>query len=45
MKNSGGGVSFFIKKNIHFKVRDDLSLMLPFIETLFIEVHIMAKHF
>ena len=38
MKNSGGGVSFFIKKNIHFKVRDDLSLMLPFIETLFIEV-------
>ena len=38
MKNSGGGVSFFIKKNIHFKVRDDLCLMLPFIETLFIEI-------
>ena len=45
MKESGGGVSFFIKNNINFKVRDDLSLMLPFIETLFIEVPHNGKTF
>ena len=38
MKETGGGLSIFIKDNIHYKEREDLSLMLPFIETLFIEV-------
>ena len=45
MKKVGGGVSFFIKNNIQFKVRDDLSLMLPYIETLFIEVPHKDKTF
>ena len=38
MKERGGGLSIFIKNNIHYKEREDLNLMLPFIETLFIEV-------
>ena len=38
MKESGGGLSIFIKKHIQFKVREDLTVMESFIETLFIEV-------
>ena len=38
MKEAGGGVSLFIKNNIQYKVREDLNLMLSYIETLFIEV-------
>ena len=45
MKKVGGGVSFFIKNNIQFKVRDDLSVMLPYIETLFFEVPHKDKTF
>ena len=35
---TGGGLSIFIRNNIDFKIRDDLNVMLPHIETLFIEV-------
>ena len=45
MKEVGGGVSFFIKSQIQFKMRDDLCLMLPFIETLFVEVPHKSKTF
>ena len=45
MKERGGGVSFFIKNNLNFKVRDDLNRMLPFIETLFIEVQFNKKSY
>ena len=38
MKESGGGLSIFIKTHMQYKVREDLTVMLPFIETLFIEV-------
>ena len=38
MKERGGGLSIFIKKHIQYKEREDLNVMLPFIETLFIEV-------
>ena len=36
-KTQGGGISIFVKENISYRVRDDLNVMLPFIETLFIE--------
>ncbi|CAL4060163.1 unnamed protein product [Meganyctiphanes norvegica] len=38
MKETGGGLSIFIKKHIQYKLREDLNFMLPFVETLFIEV-------
>ena len=44
-KESGGGLSIFIKNNIQYKVREDLTVMLPFIETLFIEVPHKSKIF
>ena len=37
-KTKGGGISIFIKDNIQFKNRDDLTLILPHMECLFIEI-------
>ena len=38
-KLRGGGVSIFVRDNIIFKSRNDLNVMLPFMECLFIEIH------
>ena len=38
LKTKGGGVSMFIKDNIEFKYRKDLSLTTPTIECMFIEL-------
>ena len=35
--SQGGGISVFVQEHISFKVRDDLNVILPFIETLFID--------
>ena len=37
-KNSGGGISVFIKEGLHYKVRTDLNFVLPYLETLFVEL-------
>ena len=38
-KESGGGISIFIKESINYKVRDDLNVLSPHLEALFIEVN------
>ena len=45
MKDRGGGLSLFIRNNLSFKIRDDLNRMLPFIETLFIEIQYKNKNY
>ena len=37
-KEAGGGISIFIKEGLRYKVRNDLNVMLPYLETLFIEL-------
>ena len=37
-KEHGGGISIFIKEGLSFKVREDLNVMLPYLETLFVEL-------
>ena len=37
-KTRGGGISIFVKVNIQYKHRNDLTVMLPFIECSFIEI-------
>ena len=37
LKETGGGLSIFVRDGIDFKVRENMKLMLPYIETLFIE--------
>ena len=37
-KTKGGGISIFVKNNIQYKYRNDLIIMLPFIECSFIEI-------
>ena len=37
-KRSGGGVSLFIKQQIAYKCRPDLSIVTDFMETLFVEI-------
>ena len=44
-KEGGGGLSLFIKTGLNYKVRYDMTLMLSFIETLFIEVLINQKKY
>ena len=36
-KTQGGGISIFVQEHISYRVRDELNVMLPYIETLFIE--------
>ena len=38
LKEKGGGISIFIKENLQYKVREDLNVVLPYMETLFIEL-------
>ena len=45
LKERGGGLSFFIKEGLNYKSRWDLSLMLPHIETLFIELNFNDKKY
>ena len=42
-KKRGGGISIFIKNGINFKSREDLTLMLPFMESCFIELTLNHK--
>ena len=44
-KTQGGGISIFVQENISYRVRDDLNVMLPFIETLFIEFLFNGKKY
>ena len=44
-KEAGGGLSLFIKEGLNYKVCHDMNLMLPFIETLFIEVSINQTNY
>ena len=44
-KDKGGGISIFIRNNLSFKHRDDLSIMLPYMECLFIEMQFASKKF
>ena len=44
-KAQGGGISVFVHENISYKVRNDLNIMLPFIETLFIEFIVNNKKY
>ena len=37
-KTKGGGISIYVKNNQQFRYREDLSLSLPYIECLFIEI-------
>ena len=37
-KGHGGGISLFIKEGLNFEVRTDLNVMLPYLETLFVEL-------
>ena len=38
MKDRGGGLSLFIRDNIPFKKRNDLTVMTPYLELLFVEI-------
>ena len=38
LKECGGGISLFIKEGLCYKVREDLNVILPYLETLFIEL-------
>ena len=38
LKDCGGGISIFIKEGLSYKVRNDLNMVLPHIETLFMEL-------
>ena len=44
-KTSGGGISIFIKPNIEFKQRNDLTVMLPFMESSFIEIKFNRQNY
>ena len=44
-KNKGGGISIFVRNNLSFKHRDDLSIMLPYMEGLFIEMQFGSKKY
>lgn len=44
-KQSGGGVSIFIRKGLSYKERNDLTIILPYMECLFIEIQIDKKKY
>ena len=44
-KDKGGGISIFVRNNLNFKHRHELTIMLPFIECLFIELQFGAKKY
>ena len=39
LKEYGGGISVFVKEGINFKIRNDLNVVLPYMEVLFVEVN------
>ena len=43
IKQNGGGISVFIKEGIEYKIRNDLNVVLPYVETLFVEVKFANK--
>ena len=45
LKETGGGLSIFVRDGIDFKVRENMKLMLPYIETLFIEFSYEGKEY
>ena len=45
MKDRGGGISLFIRNHIPFKVRDDLSVLTPYLELLFVEIDLDNKKY
>ena len=45
IKENGGGVTIFVKNNLQFRRRDDLTFMLPYMECLFIETCINDKKY
>ena len=45
LRDTGGGLSIFVKDNINYTVREDLNLMLPYIEALFIEFFYSGKKY
>ena len=42
-KTKGGGISLFIREIILFKERKDLSVLLPHLELLFVEIYILCN--
>ena len=42
-KEKGGGISIFVKESLQYKVREDLNVTLPYMETLFIEITFNSK--
>ena len=44
-KQKGGGVSIFIRKGLSYKERNDLTIILPYMECLFIEIQIDKKKY
>ena len=42
-KNRGGGLSLFIRSSIPFKKRNDLSVVTPYLELLFVEITLNNK--
>ena len=45
LKEKGGGISIFIKNGIDYIIRNDLTKMLPFMESCFIEISLNHKKF
>ena len=45
LKERGGGISIFIKNGINYIIRNDLTKMLPFMESCFIEINLNHKKF
>ena len=45
MKDKGGGISVFVKEGIDFKVRNDMNVTCPYMETLFIEINVSGKKY
>ena len=44
-ENKGGGISIFVRNNLSFKHRDDRSIMLLYMEGLFIEMQFGSKKY
>ena len=44
-KEKGGGVSIFIREGLSYKERNDLTVILPYMECLFIEIQIDNKKY
>ncbi|CAL4184363.1 unnamed protein product, partial [Meganyctiphanes norvegica] len=45
MRDKGGGISVFVREGIEFKLRNDMNITCPYMETLFIELVIKGKKY